>query len=129
MRTNSFCQFSLFEAAGFITKPFRNAELMQVIESILEFNEPNKTAQVGAKLEFCKVSIEEFVARARIDFDVYIKLSETKTIKLANKGEIIPKDRVKQYKDKGIRHLHILKEDFSKLVDFNINVTKIIKDR
>ena len=112
-------------AAGFICKPFRNAELMAVLDGIL-----NSSAVLQKeKLEFCKVSIDEFVARPQIDFDVYIKLSETRSVKLANKGEEVPTERLKYYKEKGIRHLQILKKDFSKLVEFNINVSKIIKDR
>lgn len=115
-------------ATGFIAKPFKNAELLAVIDGIL--NSPNPALEaLTEKLEFCKVSIDEFVARPRIEFDVYIKLSETKSVKLANKGEEIPKDRVKYYKDKGIKYLHILKEDFPTLVDFNMNMTKIIKGR
>jgi len=115
-------------ATGFIAKPFKNAELIAVIDGILDI-QSGAPAPVKEKLEFCKVSIDEFVARPRIDYDVYIKLSENKSVKLANKGEEIPTDRVKYYKEKGIKHLHILKEDFAKLVDFNMNVTKIIKDR
>ncbi len=114
-------------ANGFISKPFRNAELIAVIESVVKSDGVPVVA--AEKLEFCKVSIDEFVAKPKIDFDVYIKLSETKSVKLANKGEMIPVGRVKYYKEKGIKHLHILKEDFSKLVEFNINVTKIIKNR
>ena len=115
-------------ATGFISKPFKHAELFSVLEAILK-SESNLSSAAKEKIEFCKVSIDEFVSKPQIDFDVYIKLSENKSVKLANKGEMIPVDRVKLYKEKGVTHLHILKEDFSKLVEFNINVTKIIKDR
>lgn len=115
-------------AKGFISKPFKNAELFSVIDSII--GEVKKDdVEVRPKQEYCKVSIDEFVARPKIDFDVFIKLSETKVIKLANQGEELPKDRVQHYKDKGVKFLHILKEDFGKLVDFNINLTRLIKDR
>lgn len=116
-------------ATGFIAKPFKNAELLSVVDGILSPAVVSANSPPPLKLEFCKVGIDEFVARPKIEFDVYIKLSETRSVKLANKGEELPKDRVKQYKEKGIKHLHILREDFHKLVDFNINLTKMIKDR
>ncbi len=114
-------------AAAFISKPFKNTELITTLAGLLK--EPDSASAPKQNLEFCRVSIDEFVARSRIDFDVYIKLSETKSVKLVNKGEVIPTERVEYYKLKGIKHLHILKEDFPKLVNFNLNVTKIIKDR
>ena len=115
-------------AKGFIAKPFKNNELTTVLDSIL--GPEKKGFEVAeAKHEYCKVSIDEFVSRPNVDFDVFIKLSETKTIKIAHKGEMIPKEKIASYKDKGVKYLHILKEDFGRLVSFNMNVAKIIKDR
>lgn len=115
-------------AKGFVAKPFKNAELFAVIDGIIG-EAKMELAEIQPKQEYCKVSIDEFVARPKIDFDVFIKLSETKVIKLANQGEELPKERVQHYKEKGVKYLHILKEDFGKLVDFNINLTRLIKDR
>lgn len=115
-------------AKGFIAKPFKNAELVAVIEGILGTQKDIPVVNVE-KQEFCKVPIEEFVAKPKIDFDVYIKLSEDKIIKIARKGDEIPKDKVEHYKSKGVKYLHILKEDFRKVIDFNMNVAKIIKGR
>ncbi|MGE0762348.1 MAG: response regulator [Bdellovibrionales bacterium] len=115
-------------AKEFITKPFKNADLLSAIERILgTTKEPEVVSQVAT--EYCKVSIDEFVARPTIEFDVYVKLSDQKYIKIAHKGETMPRDRVQQYKDKGLRYLYIAKEDFGKLVDFNLNLANIIKDR
>lgn len=116
-------------AKGFVSKPFKSAELMTTIDSIIGEQVQIEVAEIQPKQEYCKVSIDEFVARPKIDFDVFIKLSETKIIRLAHKGEELPTERVQHYKDKGVKYLHILKDDFGKLVDFNINLTRIIKDR
>lgn len=119
-------------AKGFIAKPFKNIDLLSTIKEVLgikdEANE-KKFPVVDINNTYCRVSINEFVAKPKIDFDVYIKLSETKIVKIAHKGEEIPKNKVEHYKEKGVKYLHILKEDFNKLVEFNINVAKIIKNR
>ena len=118
-------------AKGFLAKPFKNSELFQTIEGILGLNQDliDQQSKPPAPIEYCKVSIEEFVSKPQIDFDVFIKLSEDKIIKLAHKGQQIPKDKVELFKSKGLKHLYILRDDFNKLVNFNLNIAKLIKDR
>lgn len=121
---------SAFEmgAKGFIAKPFKNAELLAVIDGIIGEGEKKFPVSDPSK-DYCKVSIDEFVTKPKMDFDVYIKLSENKIIKIAHKGQEIPKEKVNAYKEKGVRHLHVLREDFGKIVEFNMGVANIIKNR
>lgn len=121
---------SAFElgAKGFIAKPFKNIELMSTIEGVLGPEEKKFPVSDPGK-EYCKVSIDEFVSKPKMEFDVYIKLSESKIIKIAHRGETIPKEKVAAYKDKGVKFLHVLKEDFGKIVEFNMGMARIIKDR
>lgn len=116
-------------ARGFIAKPFKNSELLTIIDSVIGTAEAKVYPVVDAVQEFCKVSIDEFVAKPKIDFDVYIKLAANKIIKIAHRGQEIPRDKVDHYKSKGVKHLHILKEDFGKLVEFNMNLAKLMKDK
>lgn len=122
---------SAFElgAKGFIAKPFRDAELVAAIDSIFGVVEDENVQFESNKRDYCKVSIDEFVAKPKIDFDVYIKLSETKIVKLAHQGQELPREKLAQYKDKGLKFLYILKEDFSKLINFNLGLAKLMKDR
>ncbi len=114
-------------AKEFLNKPFKNIELIAALDRI---SGVQKTPEPSKKIDhFCKVSIEEFVARPRTDFDIFIRLSESKYIKLANQGEEISKERVAHFKEKGVKFLYILKEDFSKLVKFNLKISEIIKNR
>lgn len=115
-------------AKGFIAKPFKIAELIVKINTVLKIS--NKPVEEKKDIsQFCKVSIEEFVTRPLIDFDVYIKLSEKNIIKIANKGDELPRQQLNQYKAKGVKFLHILKEDFGKLIHFNLDLAKIMKGR
>lgn len=116
-------------ADDFLAKPFKNEELIAAIKNV-------ESKRTGPKLpsnelsnenQFCKVSIEEFVSKPQIDFDVYIKLSDTKFVKIGHKGDSIPTARIKQYKEKGVLNLHIRREEFGKLVDFNLQIMSAIK--
>jgi putative nucleotidyltransferase with HDIG domain len=115
-------------AEEFLAKPFRNEELLQAIKNILDRKNPAVRTEEPRNIvnEFCKVSIDEFVARPNIEFDVYVRLSETKYIKIGHSGDLIPTDRIKTYREKGVEFLHIKKEDFSKLVGFNVQVMKLL---
>lgn len=116
-------------AKGFIAKPFKTADLMSTLASVLNPQDEKLFPTCDFKKDYCKVSIDEFVAKPKIDFDVYIKLGEDKIIKLAYKGEEIPREKLAQYKEKGLRYLYILKDDFNKLISFNLGLAKIMKDR
>lgn len=116
-------------AKGFIAKPFKNSELLAAIESVVGAHEEKKFSVEEIKNEYCKVSIDEFVAKPKIEFDVYIKLSDVRIIKIAHKDAEIPLEKVQHYKDKGVKYLYIRREDFSKLVQFNLGLANIIKNR
>lgn len=116
-------------ADGFLAKPFKNQELIEVIGSVLNKGATEEHEIENLDVQFCKVSIEEFVSRKQIDFDVYVRLSEKKYVKIGHAGSEIPTDRIAIYKNKGILFLHIRKEDFDKLVGFNLQVMNTLKGR
>jgi len=114
-------------ADEFLAKPFKNDDLNKAISNILKIKSPEPAAehaQPGS--QFCKVLIDEFVARPRIEFDVYVRLSDVKFVKIGYKGDQIPVEQIQKYKEKGVRYLHIHREDFGKLVGFNLEMAKII---
>ena len=120
-------------AAGFLTKPFKIEELLKTIDTVLG----NQSAAVDAKKkktgltseDFCRIHIEDFISKPIINHDLYIKLSETNFIKIANINDELPKDKIQQYSKKGIKHLYILKTDFRKLVQLNLDLVKAVRNR
>lgn len=115
-------------AQGFLSKPFSNSDLLKLIEEILA-PPPKDPVQEPADPEddYCKVSLEEFVANPKLEFDIFVKLSDVKFLKIAYSGETLDINRVRNYRDKGITHLHIKKGDFGKLVSFNIQLSKMLQ--
>lgn len=116
-------------AKGFIAKPFEIEELRQLIMSILP---SNKTESVKTKKDithYCRVSIDEFVTKPKIEFDVFIRVTDKNIFKIAKTGEELPRAQLTHYKEKGVKYLYILKEDFGKLIDFNLDLVKLMKNR
>jgi response regulator RpfG family c-di-GMP phosphodiesterase len=115
-------------AKGFIAKPFRITQLLELIPTIIGSDEKPVLEKKPADAYY-KVVIDEFISKPAIDFDIYIRLSDTNFIKVANKNEELPKDQIAKYKERGIKHFYIEKADFSKLVQFNLGLAKILNNR
>lgn len=107
-------------AKDFISKPFKVADLIIIIDKVLGVQ--GQLPVVSDASEFCKISINEFVSGKKIEFDVFVKLSSSKYVKIANKGEGLLSERILHYKGKGVNHLYINKDDFSRLVGFNLTI-------
>lgn len=112
-------------AKEFITKPFKTADFIAVVNKVL-CNETLLTVEEGVNT-YCKLLIDEFVSGKKVDFDIYVKLSETKYVKIAHKGEDILKERILHYKEKGVKYLYITKDGFSQLVGFNLDVAGMLQ--
>lgn len=113
-------------AKELFSKPFKNDDLLKSIDSILGLDviPPPIIKDVA---QFCRISIAEFVFGKKLQFDIFVKLSSVKYVKVALKGEELTQDRVQHYKEKGVTHLYILKDDFGSLVGFNISLAQKIK--
>src|SRR6185437_13894111 len=116
-------------ATDFIAKPFKEADLLRAVEGILIPPKSEATPQPKSVDEqYCKISIDEFVSKPEIEFDVFVRLSSKKFVKIGYAGDSIPTERIGSYREKGVRHLHIRREDFSKLVGFTLSVSKLVTE-
>jgi putative nucleotidyltransferase with HDIG domain len=116
-------------AEGFLSKPFSNQDLLRLINEILKPPAPPEIVPPAESTTYCKVSIDEFVARPKIDYDIYVRLKQERFVKVAHAGDLLDIARLKSYSAKGIAHLYIRKEDFNKLINFNVQLGKILKDQ
>ena len=97
----------------FVVKPIQFEILLQEIVRLLAHNPiPSKNLEN----DYCKLCIEDFTAGREVNFSIFLKLSESKFIKIARQGDEIAAHRIQFYKSKGVRHLYIRKEDFRNYV-------------
>jgi len=108
-----------------VTKPFRLSDLKQVLESCLNPSSEMEDER-GLECRFCQIPISDIVIRPVLDFDIYLQLSDQNFVKVAYKDEELPLAQLKKFKQKGVKSLFILKEDFSKFVHFTFEMAKAV---
>jgi putative nucleotidyltransferase with HDIG domain len=116
-------------ASAFLSKPFKRGELVQALAKC--FNDPDagliEQGETFSDLDFCKLSIDDFVSGKSIQSDIFVRLRENKYLKVAHQGENISIDRIKAYKHKGLKFLYMLREDFKKYVGLSVNLARALK--
>ncbi len=103
-------------ASAFLTKPFREAELREVLQKALSPAPTPTPTSTSDSHEYCQIVIDDFISGQNLKYNIFIrvgsKLSGFRFIKVAHAGEDISLDRIIVYKEKGLTHLYILMDDF-----------------
>lgn len=116
-------------ADAFIAKPFKKEDLLYTLENLIKKVEEQIKAEIAPPSiddQFCKLSIADFVSGKEIKFDVYLRLSELKYVKIAHQGEDIPVNRIKAFQEKNIKFLHLKKDDFRKYIGLNVTLVPAV---
>ena len=100
---------------GFVAKPVHKEELFEVVAACLGLEAEDETANFKNS-DFCRINVHDFVVGTQIKYDVYIKLTGQKYVKIARRGEDLSAERVETYKARDVQFLHMLKSDFKKYV-------------
>jgi putative nucleotidyltransferase with HDIG domain len=113
-------------ADDFLAKPFREAQLFELVTKYLGEKIEPPAPPVDLDPEFCRVSIADFISEKATEYNIFIRISNTKYIKIAHSGGKISDERIKAYQDKGIQHVYVKREDFSKIVGFNLGIARVV---
>lgn len=119
---------SAMGAAGFLTKPFKREDLIQVLETSLKPASQDKDVGgfTNPEDEYCKLNIEDFISGKEIKYDIFVRLSAEKFVKIAHTGADITADQIRNYRGKGIQHLYLRKDDFRRYLNFNLSITRAV---
>lgn len=74
--------------------------------------------------KFASIKISEFVAGKNVLFDVFIRLSSGKYVKILHAGDIFSRERIDKYKKKEVERLYFLSADRKKYVQYQSYITK-----
>jgi putative nucleotidyltransferase with HDIG domain len=116
---------------GFMLKPFKQEELLAAVREAADSrrNMADKAKETGDEIQidkFCGIPVEEFVSGREIHFPIFMKLSETKFVRIAYAGEDLSPEKIKNLQGKGIKFLYLQREDFKQYVSFASRVANVI---
>jgi DNA-binding response OmpR family regulator len=97
-------------ADDFITKPFHYKDAIACIDRLLAADFGSEAGPI-VDPQFCRVKIEDFLSEQGVQYDVYIRLSGSKYIRVAHKGMVLDAGRVRNYILKGVGALFVRKAD------------------
>ncbi len=104
-------------AAGFLPKPFKKMELLELITEIFSTRLPKTDDEMNdVQHQFCKVHVDDFIAGKAMNFDIYLRINPQKYMKVAHGGEDLSNERIGSFKSKNLRFLYARKDDFSKYI-------------
>lgn len=121
-------------ATDFLLKPFKRDELLAALNLALHteriYSQPVAIKEdENQDLDYCRLSIDEFVAGRVSLADIFVRLTERKYVQVARGGSELSLDRIQAYKEKGLHYLYIRKSDFAKYIGLNIELTKVIGEK
>ena len=112
-----------------IQKPYSYEEIVTAVTPTISLQATSTTPSAGdnAKLDetftaedhaFVSIPAKEFLSGSTSLFNVFIKLSSEKYVKILNASESFDAKRLKGYLDKGVEFLYIAKDDHQRYVAF-----------
>jgi HD-GYP domain-containing protein (c-di-GMP phosphodiesterase class II) len=121
---------------NFAVKPFDLPHLKEILEGHLSLSDlmanVPKNEGVSAELEvtmndenFSCIRIEEFYSSQAVLFDIYIKITENKYLKILHTGDAFSKERLDKYKnEKKVGELYFHNSDRRKFIQYNNFLSK-----
>ncbi len=128
-------------ATEIIKKPFENEFLAGTLEGhqgltdmishLPRSKEVSDEEEInGDDADYSSIKIEDFYSAKAVLFDIFIRLSSGRYIKILHSGDNFSKDRIDKYKnEKTVEFLYFHKKDRRKFIQFNNWVTqKMLKN-
>lgn len=114
-------------ANDFIMKPVDKLVVQKVV-AIFHAADTGENRELETRVpaadEYRKIQIDDIAATTAIQSDIYLRLSETKFVKVGRKGEKTPHERLKFYRDKKIDVLYVLTTEFGSFIETAAQATR-----
>ena len=114
-------------ADDFILKPFQVTEFLRVVFKHCSPNSSEIQERNDQSNDYFPIPIDEFVSGSQLLYDVFIKLTKFKFLKIASVDDVLESDTIQKFKERGVEVLYINKNDYRLYLGFNIQVYKAME--
>lgn len=129
-------------ADGFLAKPFGLDDLLECIKSAISNIEQNVksnnqcSASFSSEMQggeisinkYCKIDIDVFRCGSELTYPIYLRLGNEKYVKITHAGSDLSRDRIIEFKKKGILFLYIEEENYPKYIEFYKKFREIVSN-
>ncbi|OUR96831.1 hypothetical protein A9Q84_10865 [Halobacteriovorax marinus] len=95
----------------FLHKPIDKDELIKKIQQIFERGDVEDVHHVISD-DYRQLNMDHFYSGVEIGFPIFIKLSESKFIKISHDGRQVDLEQLKSLERKGLKSLYLTKDDY-----------------
>lgn len=99
-----------YQPAQKVSHDSSEEEIIEVVKELL-----GKGSGSKEKAEYCKMGVDMFSTSKKTKYDLYLKISEKKFIKIFHKDEIVSSVDVDKYTKKGIKYFWLKSMDFQEV--------------
>lgn len=118
---NLAAEYTNLGASGSLDKPFSASELGAALSEAIRAG-ANPTANNDE--EFARVSVDDFISGKVLQYNIYVRLTRDRYVKVANVGVDLDIDRIRSFKQRGVRYLYLRRCDFREYLQTSISITK-----
>jgi len=94
--------------SGFLTKPVTKNELLESIRLLRE----DSAADNSTGMTFSKIRLDAFLVGHKSPFSIYIKMTDGRFVKVANKDSQLDYERVQRFKKNNVNELWVESSEF-----------------
>ena len=120
---------------GCLFKEVDQEDLLERVYTNLNLHDEEGSASLGEQNlvdvkvnpgKHCRIILSDFINQETLKFNIYIRLSKEKFVRVAKTGEKANEKQFRRYLDKGVKHLYVKKADYKKVVDYNLKLNKAV---
>jgi putative nucleotidyltransferase with HDIG domain len=105
----------------FLNKPLRRLDVLDLVDRI--FNHRDDIIQTN-QMEYVSVPIDNFLKDEIFECPIFVRLSNTKYVKIANNTETLNKEQLVKLKEKNVTVLHLTSKDYEKRFENSLEQAK-----
>ncbi|MEO5970853.1 MAG: HD domain-containing phosphohydrolase [Bdellovibrionia bacterium] len=119
-------------AARLLKKPFKKEVLLAALEECLKTGVANlkpvqsENETVDKDEDYSRIYLQDFISGRELQYDIYIRLTAQKYLKVAHQGSSFSFEELNIYKARNIEYLYMKKEDFKKYIGFNVSLSGMV---
>lgn len=106
---------------GFLAKPVSKTELLQVVKNALSSDPADKITEK----DYARISLDTFLSGSKADFSIYVKMTNTRFLKIAHTGDDIDLPRMQELCSRGVKELWIEVKDLGKYMQLTQTFAKL----